>query len=186
MERLIFHNHPTVELATNTFVRVPVILQYDELPLIEIVQTQSAGFTTKIPIYHPDGTYLAKVVGSHLFPTPEGEQAGLRLEHPDRMTVCKLGEKVLFEIRRKDAAALRTQAELYTPDGRFVKCAQSSTPKLYTRVSGRTETKTYGSAADMLVFQILTGWKSFGKGRSSQATDRDDHFPKRVSQDEQG
>ena len=64
----LFHNHPTVELATNTFVRVPVILQYDELPLIEIVQTQSAGFTTKIPIYHPDGTYLAKVVGSHCSP----------------------------------------------------------------------------------------------------------------------
>jgi hypothetical protein len=29
-----------------------------------------------------------------------------------------------------------------------------------SRVSGRTETKTYGSTADMLAFQILTGRKS--------------------------
>jgi hypothetical protein len=42
--------------------------------------------------------------------------------------------------------------------------------KAPNRVSGRTETKTYGSAEDMLFFQILTGRKSFGEGRGSQAT----------------
>jgi len=132
MESLVFHNHPAIELSTNTFINVPVILQYDELPLIEVVQTQDAGFTTQIPIYHPDGTYLSKAVGARLFLTEEGQRADLILEHPDRVTVCKLGEKILFEIHRRDAAALRTQAELYTPDGRFVKCSQSPTPELYS------------------------------------------------------
>ena len=132
MESLTFHSHPAVELATNTFVNVPIILQYDEVPLIEVVQTEEAGFTTQIPIYHPDGTYLAKAVGSRLFLTEAGKLSGLLLEHPDRATVCKLGKKILFEIHRSEAAALKTQAELYTPDGRFVKCSDSPVPELYS------------------------------------------------------
>jgi hypothetical protein len=37
------------------------------------------------------------------------------------MTVCRLDTQVLFEITRKEAAALKTEAELFTPDGRFLK-----------------------------------------------------------------
>jgi hypothetical protein len=46
--------------------------------------------------------------------------------YPDGMTICKLGNQVLFEIHRKDAAALKTTAELYTPSGYFVKYADKS------------------------------------------------------------
>ena len=67
MNELIFTSAPIVKLATNTFINVPIILQYEDIPLIQIIKTESAGFTTEIPIYHPDGTYLAKVVGSRLF-----------------------------------------------------------------------------------------------------------------------
>ncbi|MCK4283659.1 MAG: hypothetical protein KAX44_05030 [Candidatus Brocadiae bacterium] len=148
MENLVFQNHPTFELGTNTFVNVPIILQYENLPLIEVLQTHDVGFTTQIPIYHPDGTYLAKAVGSRLFLTEDGKRAGLILEHPARATVCKLGEKTLFEIHRTDAAALRTQAELYTPDGRFVKCSQSRTPELY---------KADGSALTIRGGSVLSG-----------------------------
>jgi len=121
MDKLIFTQSPAVTIATNTFINVPVILQYDETPLILIVQAQPAGYTTQIPIYHSDGTYLAKVIGSRLFPTPAGEKAGLKLEHPPKMTVCKLGDRTLFEIIREEAAALKTRAELHAPDGYFVK-----------------------------------------------------------------
>jgi hypothetical protein len=131
MDELIFTSAPVVSLATNTFVNVPIVLQYESTPLIEIVKVQPAGFTTQIPIYHPDGTYLAKVVGSRLFLTGEGEKAGLTLTYPNKMTVCKLGNKTLFEIIREDAAALKTRAELYTPDGYFVKIAESPKPELF-------------------------------------------------------
>ena len=48
------------------------------------------------------------------------------------MTVCKLGDKILFEIIREEAAALKTRAELYTPEGVFVKCSDSPQPELYS------------------------------------------------------
>lgn len=67
MDTLIYQAHPTVELATNRFINVPIILQYEDTPLIQVVKAVSAGFTTEIPIYHSDGTYLAKVVGSRIF-----------------------------------------------------------------------------------------------------------------------
>jgi hypothetical protein len=131
MDRLIFTSSPNMTIATNTFINVPIILQYEEVPLIQIIKVQPAGFTTQIPIYHPDGTYLAKAVGSRLFLTPEGNKAGLSLEYLNKITVCKLGKRVLFEIIRQEAAALKTRAELYTPDSYFVKVAESPQPELF-------------------------------------------------------
>jgi hypothetical protein len=130
MDKLTFTEHPAVVLATNTFVNVPIVLQYENTPLIQIVQQETAGYTIQIPIYHSDGTYLAKVIGSRIFPTADGKKAGITLEHPDRMTVCKQDGRTLFEIRRSEAAALQTQAELYAPDGYFIKCADSPVPQL--------------------------------------------------------
>jgi hypothetical protein len=131
MDKLIFTSSPVMTLATNIFINVPIILQYEEIPLVQIVEVQPAGFTTQIPIYHPDGTYLAKVIGSRLFLTPKGKKAGLSLLYPDKMTVCKLGNKVLFEIIREGAAALKTHAELFTPDGCFVKVTELPQPELF-------------------------------------------------------
>lgn len=130
MNTLTFSDCPSMILATNTFINVPVILQYEDTPLIQFVQEEAAGFTTEIPIFHSDGTRLAKVVGSQLYLTDDGKKAGVTLTHPDRMTVCKQGDRVLFEIRREEAAVLKTQAELYTPDGYFLKCTDSPTPEL--------------------------------------------------------
>ena len=125
MDKLIFTEAPAVTIATNTFVRVPVILQYDDTPLIEVVRCQPAGFTTSIPIFHSDGTYLAKVVGSRVVATDAGAKAGITLEHPDKMTVCRLAGRTVFELRRDEAAALRTAAELYTSTGCFVRITDS-------------------------------------------------------------
>ena len=44
------------------------------------------------------------------------------------MTVCELDGQTIFEVRRKDAAALKTQAELFTPDGRFLKSNEQGAP----------------------------------------------------------
>jgi len=123
MSELIFTTSPEFTLLTNKFINVPVILQFEETPLIEIIKEEQLGFTTKIPIFHPDGTYLAVAKGGQLYPTPDGIKAGLKMEHPDKMTVCKLGNQILFEIRRNSAAAIETKAELYSPEGFFVKCS---------------------------------------------------------------
>ncbi|MFA1216297.1 hypothetical protein ACDI54_27540 [Klebsiella pneumoniae] len=66
-DKLIFTQSPKIELGSNFFINVPVILQYKETPLISIEHSIGAGFTTNIPIYHSDGTYLAKVKGSQLY-----------------------------------------------------------------------------------------------------------------------
>lgn len=74
---LIFQTTPTVTFATNKFINVPTILQLDETPLISVVKAQDLGFTSEIPIFHADGTYLAKVRGTRIFPTEEGKKAGI-------------------------------------------------------------------------------------------------------------
>lgn len=102
INRLTFTESPEVKLLGNTFVQVPVILQYDDTPLIEVISGQKAGFTTRFSIYNTDGMDMAKVVGSQIYPTTEGKKAGVTLEYPDKMTVCKLNGRVVFEIRREE------------------------------------------------------------------------------------
>jgi hypothetical protein len=71
---LIFQTSPKVTIATNTFVNVPVVLKYEDVNLIEIIKEERVGFTTQIPIYHQDGTHLAKVTGNRLYLTEDGKK----------------------------------------------------------------------------------------------------------------
>lgn len=123
MEGFIFYETPVVEIATNKFINVPIVLQYEDTPLLEVVKSQAAGYEIQIPIYYSDGTYLAKVSGSRLHLTDEGKKAGVTLRYPQNKTICEIGGKTIFEIERTEAAALKTYAELFTPDGAFVKCS---------------------------------------------------------------
>jgi hypothetical protein len=119
-----------VTIATNTFVNVPIILQYEDTNLIEIIKEVGLGFTTQIPIYHSDGTFLAKVKGNRIFPTKVGEKAGITIDKYRGLWVCKMNNKTLFEIQQQTSDAFKTTAELYTPDGYFVKCSNEPTPVL--------------------------------------------------------
>jgi hypothetical protein len=133
MEKLEYKTAPVVTLATNRFINVPIILQFDETPLISIIKQQSLSYTTEFQIYHPDGTYLAKVNGTRIFPTKAGEKAGLAMVHPAHMTVCKMGSKTIFEIYHELGDAFRTHAELYTPSGFFVKTSDVPTPSVISK-----------------------------------------------------
>ena len=113
--KLVFSESPQVELGSNFFINVPVILQYKDTPLISVESAVDASFTTSIPIYHNDGTYLAKAKGTQLYLTEEGRKAGV----------------TLFELRRQSAAALKAEAELYVPDGKLISYRGSS-PKLFS------------------------------------------------------
>ena len=93
-----------------------------------MVQKQAAGFTTQFRIFNKDGIYIAKVKGSQVYLTEDGSKSNLILRHPPNMTVCEVDGQTIFEVRRKDAAALRTDAELFTPDGRFLKANQQGAP----------------------------------------------------------
>ena len=130
MDALIFQNAPVVELGSNIFINCPTILQFDDTPLIELIRDKDVGFSTRIPIYHRDGTDLARVIGSQLVLTEEGKKADLRLLHKKDTTVCTIGTQILFEITRRGAAALKASAELYTPSGFFVKYTDVS-PSLF-------------------------------------------------------
>lgn len=125
MDKLVFSRSPAVTFATNVFVNVPTILQFDDTPLISIVQEEKLGFTSEIPIYHSDGTYLAKVRGTRIFETDGGKKAGLTLSHPQGMTVCTLDGKTIFEIHHQPGNAFKTTAELFAPKGYFVKSSDA-------------------------------------------------------------
>ena len=125
MDTLTFQTSPTVTFGGNKFVNFPIILQFDDTPLISVVKEQSLGYTTEIPIYHSDGTYLAKVKGTRIFSTDAGKKAGLEMSFPKGMTVCKMGNRTIFEIYHETGDAFRTHAELHTPNGYFVKSSET-------------------------------------------------------------
>jgi hypothetical protein len=68
MSHLVYRSSPLIHFATNTFVNVPVILQYEDAPLLEVIHEENAGYAAEFKIYHKDGTYLAKVRGAPSFP----------------------------------------------------------------------------------------------------------------------
>lgn len=127
---MIYQTSPAVNLATNIFVNVPVVLQFDDTPLISVVKEQSLGYTTEIPIFHADGTYLAKVNGTRVFPTEAGKKAGVVMRDLPNLTVCEVAGKTAFEVFHQEGDAFRIQAELSTPSGYFVKMADVPAPIL--------------------------------------------------------
>ena len=78
MKELIYHPTAEVTFATNTFINVPTILQFDQTPLVSVVKEAKLGYTTEFPLYHADGTYLAKVTGTRVYATSEGTLAGVK------------------------------------------------------------------------------------------------------------
>ena len=127
---LIYQTTPTVTFATNKFFNVPTILQFDDTPLISVVKEESLGFTSEIPIFHSDGTYLAKVRGTRVFPTEAGKKAGIVMRSLANLTVCEMDGRTLFEIAHQQGNAFKAQAELYTPTGYFVKSTATDLPSL--------------------------------------------------------
>jgi hypothetical protein len=130
MSDLVFTQFPVVTFATNTFVRVPTILQFEDTPLLSVVREEKLGFTSEIPIYHSDGTYLGKVRGTRIYPTEEGKKVNFSVRRLPDTTVCELDSRTVFEIRHQAGDAFRASAELYTPTGFFVKSHDGPMPEL--------------------------------------------------------
>jgi hypothetical protein len=122
MPELIYHSSPEVTFASNTFINVPIILQFDETPLVSVVREQNLGYTTEIPIYHSDGTYLAKVRGTRVYSTEQGRAASV-------------------QIRQQPGDAFRISAELYTPSGYFVKVSDGPQPQVFNASGGALQVR---------------------------------------------
>lgn len=154
MNKLVYQTLPHVTFATNNFINVPVILQFDDTPLISIVREEELGYTSEIPIYHSDGTYLAKVRGTRIFPTDAGKKAGLELRHLRDMTVCEMAGRTIFEIFHQPGDAFRTQAELHTPNGYFVK---SSNAPLFDVISASGDAFQVGNV--QMIGNTIAGFR---------------------------
>jgi hypothetical protein len=118
---LAFHAHPEVTIATNTFINVPTILQFEDTPLIEIVKELDTTFLPKFTIYDSDGNDIAVVKGTRIFPTEKGKLANVSIRDEPDILVCELEDKPIFELRRTAAHAFKGWAELYAPEGVFIK-----------------------------------------------------------------
>lgn len=131
MAQLIFSSSPAITFAGNTFINVPIILQFDETPLVSVVHEVSLGYTTEIPIYDADGTYLAKVRGTRVYATNEGQAAGVVIRQLPNLWVCTVSDRTVFEIHQQPGDAFRLQAELYTHSGHLIRVDNSPVPQLY-------------------------------------------------------
>jgi hypothetical protein len=120
MDNLIFLQFPEVRVGGAVFVNTPIPIRYEDTPMLEIVQ-EADGYSPHIPIFHQDRTKLAVARNGRLFLTEEGKKANLIIRKEDRLDVCELDGKTLYEIRRTAPASLSTSAELYAPDGSFLR-----------------------------------------------------------------
>jgi len=136
LTELIYHPTAAVTFATNTFVNVPTILQFDETPLVSVVREEKLGFTTEFLLYHADGTYLAKVTGTRMYATGDGLAAGVKIRQLPQMWVCTIDGRIAFEVRHQPGEAFRVQAELHTPTGCLVKVDEGPKPQLYSATGG--------------------------------------------------
>lgn len=117
----IYHQSPEVVLGSNVFVNVPVILKYEDVNLVEVANLIDIGYSLEIPIYHSDGTYLAKVRRNRVYPTEEGKKVGVNIIQNEGQVVCELAGKEVFELRRLTGESFKLNAELFVPDGNLVK-----------------------------------------------------------------
>jgi hypothetical protein len=127
---IYFQSPPEITLATNIFINIPTVLQYDDTPLIEIVK-EHEGVTIQIHLYHSDGTYLAKARGNRIYPAREGGKPDIEIKNTLEKVICRLENKIFFEISQGTGESFKIDAELFTPDGYMVKCSDWSKPELF-------------------------------------------------------
>ena len=89
--------------------------------MLSLESIQNAGFSLKIPIYNQDGDKLAVAVGSRLIRTEAGKKSGLKMREMSDRTVCELDRNTIFELKRTAPTSVKAEAELYAPNGYFIK-----------------------------------------------------------------
>lgn len=129
MDYLFFQESPEVELGGNRFIKVPTIIQWEDEPILQVGKYVEAGYSTKLRVFHSDGTHVATVNGSQVWLTDGGRKADVNMRSEDVgcLTVCELEGKTILEMRRKNAGQLKGWAELYAPEGVLIKATDRET-----------------------------------------------------------
>lgn len=118
---VIFQQQPDLWIGNCVFRNTPTIIQWKDTPILEVGKFVDAGFTTKFAVFHSDGTQIAVVKGSQIYPTEAGKKAKITPRYFPNLTAFELEGKTILELRRDSAAALRGWAELYAPEGVLIK-----------------------------------------------------------------
>lgn len=130
-------------MAANTFAEVPVIVQYENTPLIRVIRDPQGAYMPEILVCHSDGTPLATVVGTSISTARDRDRAAITVSSTDGMTICTVAGRTAFQMRRDDAATLKVQAELYTPDGSLVSVDKS--PRISVRQGAGATAEDWGT-----------------------------------------
>ncbi|MDG2071240.1 MAG: hypothetical protein P8J55_05810 [Pseudomonadales bacterium] len=126
---LTFKKPPQVQLGSNIYVKCPVVLQFNDTPLIELSGYKTQQIRLKTHLYDQRGNYLGHLLGGDLVKTKQGEQRDLELKNTEDKISCSLDGQVLVEIIQDKKPWLRITAELYTPCGHYLQYLDS-TPTL--------------------------------------------------------
>ncbi|MGO9108717.1 MAG: hypothetical protein ACLP9L_05745 [Thermoguttaceae bacterium] len=127
---IFFQSHPDVIIGGNTFRNVKTILQFENIPLLEVGRFEPAGYSERFPVFNMDGVKVAVVVGRQIHLTEEGSKARIVRRCEPNLSVCELEGKPILELRRNGPTALRGWAELYAPEGLLIRALDSGVAAL--------------------------------------------------------
>lgn len=133
---LYYTQHPDVIVGGNTFRKVKTILQWEDIPLLEVIKEADASYGIRLNVYHTDGTKIAVVKDNQIHLTAQGKAGQIKQRFEPNLTVCELEGKPILELRRQGACALKAEAELNAPGGYLVRASDTEVGSLLQR--GRT------------------------------------------------
>jgi len=120
---LIFQeNDMEINIGGVKFINVPTILQYEETKLIEVAHILDASFSLKFKIFNKDGIEIASVHGTDIYLTEDGKKSKVQKRNVGDVSICEVDGRTIYEVRRESPRSLKAVAELYTPNGAFIKC----------------------------------------------------------------
>ncbi len=109
-----------VKFASNTLINVPVILQFEDTPLLEVVRSIHGQPDDKIALFASDGGKLGYMQGERLFLTSDGEKVGAKIDHKADAKVLRIDGKERYVLRKPRPFEMHPKFELYTPTGILV------------------------------------------------------------------
>ena len=91
--RAFYNSSPLLVIGDNTFRNVPTILQFENTPLLEVTKVIDAGYAVSFPVFHQDGTYIARVRGSRIHITDQGKTAALKMRFQTELDRLRTGRE---------------------------------------------------------------------------------------------
>jgi hypothetical protein len=108
----------------------PAIIPFDDMQWISIVQEDNHGFVSEIQVHNSEGTYLAKIRSKGIYPTEDGERAGIVVRTLPKRTICELEGNELFEIEHQSGGSINIRTGLFATKRYFIKSTKTLSPSI--------------------------------------------------------